>query len=145
MPPRPRASSESSATPRNPQNGFEKQKANLTTGPRRVSFLACTRDENPTTRPNEFSAAHPKPLFHFTHQIGTDNEDSGHDHVENLERPNDETSVGGSSSGHSSDHHGCREKKKDNVRKYHALMELLTTEVGYLQDLRALVTVSQTH
>ncbi|KAJ6628785.1 hypothetical protein B0H10DRAFT_2209236 [Mycena sp. CBHHK59/15] len=30
------------------------------------------------------------------------------------------------------------EKAKDDVRKYHALMELLTTEVRYLADLRAL-------
>ncbi|EGN93024.1 hypothetical protein SERLA73DRAFT_172380 [Serpula lacrymans var. lacrymans S7.3] len=31
--------------------------------------------------------------------------------------------------------------KKDFARKYHALMELLTTETGYLIDLRILVTV----
>jgi hypothetical protein len=34
------------------------------------------------------------------------------------------------------------EKLKDNIRKYYALKELLATEVGYLLDLRALVTVS---
>lgn len=34
------------------------------------------------------------------------------------------------------------EKAKDDVRKYHALMELLTTEVSYLADLRALFSVS---
>ena len=33
------------------------------------------------------------------------------------------------------------EKVKDNIRKYYALKELLATEVGYLLDLRALVTV----
>ncbi|KAI0774588.1 hypothetical protein C8Q74DRAFT_1199734 [Fomes fomentarius] len=32
-------------------------------------------------------------------------------------------------------------EKAERVRRYHALMELLTTEVGYLLDLRALVTV----
>jgi len=31
---------------------------------------------------------------------------------------------------------------KDDIRRYHALMELLSTEVGYLMDLRALVNVS---
>ncbi|KAJ7684014.1 hypothetical protein B0H17DRAFT_1073262 [Mycena rosella] len=34
-----------------------------------------------------------------------------------------------------------REKEKDDVRKYHALMELLTTEVSYLADLRALFSI----
>ncbi|KAG6880356.1 hypothetical protein C0992_007767 [Termitomyces sp. T32_za158] len=33
------------------------------------------------------------------------------------------------------------DKAKDNIRRYHALKELLDTEVGYLLDLRALVTV----
>ncbi|KAI0776133.1 hypothetical protein BD413DRAFT_602617 [Trametes elegans] len=32
-------------------------------------------------------------------------------------------------------------ERAERVRRYHALMELLTTEVGYLLDLRALVTV----
>lgn len=34
------------------------------------------------------------------------------------------------------------EKMKDDVRRYHALMELLTTEVGYLMDLREMVNVN---
>ncbi|KAJ7507978.1 hypothetical protein B0H11DRAFT_1969567 [Mycena galericulata] len=33
------------------------------------------------------------------------------------------------------------EKAKDDVRRYHALMELLTTEVSYLADLRALFSI----
>ncbi|KAJ7781076.1 hypothetical protein B0H16DRAFT_606759 [Mycena metata] len=33
------------------------------------------------------------------------------------------------------------EKGKDDVRKYHALMELLTTEASYLEDLRALFLI----
>ena len=32
-------------------------------------------------------------------------------------------------------------ERAERLRRYHALMELLTTEVGYLFDLRALVTV----
>jgi hypothetical protein len=32
---------------------------------------------------------------------------------------------------------------KDDVRKCHALLELLSTEVGYLLDLKVLVTVSR--
>ncbi|KAJ7283949.1 hypothetical protein C8J57DRAFT_1053877, partial [Mycena rebaudengoi] len=33
------------------------------------------------------------------------------------------------------------EKAKDDIRKYHALMELLATEVSYLADLRVLVSI----
>ncbi|KAI5830560.1 hypothetical protein K523DRAFT_20646 [Schizophyllum commune Tattone D] len=33
------------------------------------------------------------------------------------------------------------ERLKEDTRKYHALMELLTTEVGYVLDMRALVTI----
>lgn len=33
------------------------------------------------------------------------------------------------------------QKLKDDMRKYHSLMELLTTEVGYVLDMRALVTI----
>lgn len=33
------------------------------------------------------------------------------------------------------------ERNKDAQRKYHALKELLTTELGYLADLKALVSV----
>ena len=34
-----------------------------------------------------------------------------------------------------------QKERAERLRRYHALMELLTTEVGYLLDLRALVTV----
>ncbi|KAF8195714.1 hypothetical protein K438DRAFT_1934177 [Mycena galopus ATCC 62051] len=37
------------------------------------------------------------------------------------------------------------EKAKDDVRKYHALMELLSTEVSYLADLRALFSIYLRH
>ncbi|KAF7352649.1 DH domain-containing protein [Mycena venus] len=36
-------------------------------------------------------------------------------------------------------------KAKDDVRKYHAVMELLTTEVSYLADLRALFSIYLRH
>ena len=36
-----------------------------------------------------------------------------------------------------------RERERMGMRRFHALMELLTTEVGYLMDLRVLVTVSR--
>ncbi|GAV98983.1 Dbl homology domain-containing protein [Lentinula edodes] len=34
-----------------------------------------------------------------------------------------------------------RHKFKDDIRRYHALMELLSTEVSYMQDLRILVSI----
>ncbi|KAJ4001800.1 hypothetical protein F5050DRAFT_1721512 [Lentinula boryana] len=34
-----------------------------------------------------------------------------------------------------------REKWKDDIRRYHALMELLSTEVAYMEDLRILVSI----
>jgi hypothetical protein len=49
---------------------------------------------------------------------------------------------GSSWSDHSVDHFwGTPEKSRDALRKFHALKELLATEVGYLKDLKALVTV----
>ncbi|KAI9064856.1 Dbl homology domain-containing protein [Trametes sanguinea] len=38
-------------------------------------------------------------------------------------------------------HREHEKERAERVRRYHALMELLTTEVGYLLDLRVLVTV----
>ncbi|KAJ3533135.1 hypothetical protein NM688_g7325 [Phlebia brevispora] len=38
-----------------------------------------------------------------------------------------------------------RERERVVMKRYHALMELLTTEVGYLMDLRALVTIYLAH
>lgn len=53
------------------------------------------------------------------------------------------TSPEGSWSDHSIDHFwGTPEKSRDALRKFHALKELLATEVGYLKDLKALVTVT---
>ena len=54
----------------------------------------------------------------------------------------------GSSKAHTpSDEHESPSYPVENIpggsRKYHALVELLTTEVGYLLDLRALVSVSR--
>ena len=37
-----------------------------------------------------------------------------------------------------------KDKNKDNIRRHHVLMELLSTEMGYLMDLRELVNVSAT-
>ncbi|KAF8897688.1 hypothetical protein BD779DRAFT_1667625 [Infundibulicybe gibba] len=61
-------------------------------------------------------------IFHIPHEVISDNEDNG----PNLSHHSNEEMSGEGS---------------DSVRKYYALMELLTTEVGYLQDLKVLVTI----
>ncbi|KAJ3880867.1 hypothetical protein F5051DRAFT_398638 [Lentinula edodes] len=38
-----------------------------------------------------------------------------------------------------------RHNLKDDIRRYHALMELLSTEVSYMQDLRILVSIYHRH
>ncbi|PPQ77667.1 hypothetical protein CVT25_011102 [Psilocybe cyanescens] len=53
----------------------------------------------------------------------------------------DEPSPDGSWSDHSIEDIWEIERHKDTLRKYHALKELLATEVNYLVDLKALVTV----
>ncbi|KAF9076821.1 hypothetical protein BDP27DRAFT_1442203 [Rhodocollybia butyracea] len=71
--------------------------------------------------------ARPRPLFDFTHQVGTetDNDFRGQRVVSSSTiKPV-----------------ANREKIKDDTRKYHALLELLSTEVSYMQDLRILVEI----
>lgn len=67
-----------------------------------------------------------KRLFHIVgDDVGSDDEDHP---VREPARVNDEETD--------------RREKMRLIRRYHALTELLTTEVGYLVDLRALVNVS---
>ncbi|KAF8076556.1 hypothetical protein FPV67DRAFT_1407681 [Lyophyllum atratum] len=82
-----------------------------------------------------------KPLFHIPNDACTDPEDSIPCMTDSPERMNEDASVEGSWSDNDSDESRNFEKAKDDIRKYHALKELLDTEVGYLLDLRALVTV----
>lgn len=73
------------------------------------------------------SAKAEKRLFHIVgDEVGSDDED--HPETEPSARVNDEETD--------------RREKMKLIRRYHALTELLTTEVGYLVDLRALVNVS---
>lgn len=82
-----------------------------------------------------------RPIFHIPHDIPTDTEDASPRMTESPEHMNEEMSGEGSWSDNDSDDTWHSEKAKDDIRKYHALKELLATEVGYLLDLRALVTV----
>ncbi|KAG5653029.1 hypothetical protein H0H81_002651 [Sphagnurus paluster] len=82
-----------------------------------------------------------KPLFHIPNDACTDTEESSHRLTASPEQMNEDLSIEGSWSDNDSDESRHSEKAKDDLRKYHALKELLDTEVGYLLDLRALVTV----
>lgn len=66
--------------------------------------------------------ARPRPLFDVAHEVAMDYEDRTV--TASVLKPV-----------------VSQEKIKDDVRKYHALMELLSTEVSYMQDLRVLVSV----
>ncbi|KAG6821574.1 hypothetical protein H0H93_000083 [Arthromyces matolae] len=101
-----------------------------------------TRDASdrvaPSLRP---SLSRSKPLFHIPNDAGTDTEDWPRV-TSSPEHFNEDLSVEGNWSEHESEEDSRQmEKSKDDIRKYHALKELLDTEVGYLLDLRALVTV----
>ncbi|CAA7260054.1 unnamed protein product [Cyclocybe aegerita] len=84
------------------------------------------------------------PIFRLTNK-GRESED-GEDgdtlrSLRETSTPMEEASPTGSWSDHSVEDIWEAEKNKDAVRKFHALKELLATEVGYLMDLKALVTV----
>ncbi|KAG6833911.1 hypothetical protein H0H87_007922 [Tephrocybe sp. NHM501043] len=91
------------------------------------------------------SISRSKPLFHIPNDAGTDTEDFSPPMRGSPDRLHEDLSVEESWSDNDNDNDNADsrqpEKSKDDIRKYHALKELLDTEVGYLLDLRALVTV----
>lgn len=85
-----------------------------------------------------------KKLFNLAEDEGdlSDEEVGEQRAYKEQERPVREHSDRGHEMGQTRVREQEKEKEKaERVRRYHALMELLTTEVGYLLDLRALVTV----
>ena len=81
----------------------------------------------------------PAKLFHLP---VTDNEDDGSPYGKDIPYLPEIASPEGSWSDHSVDDFNWGPKNRDDLRKFHALKELLATEVGYLKDLKALVTVT---
>lgn len=75
--------------------------------------------------------------FYISHEVLTDQEDDPFDTFESPDPSHD----GNSSSSDNGEDLWSKEKHKDDIRKYHALLELLSTEVSYLRDLKALITV----
>ncbi|KAF5388013.1 hypothetical protein D9615_000544 [Tricholomella constricta] len=106
------------------------------------TLVASTSDATEKDSATKVPTMHrPRPLFHISNDACTDTEDSSPRMTESPERINGGASAEGSWSDHDSEDSRYSEKAKDDIRKYHALKELLDTEVGYLLDLRALVTV----
>ncbi|KAF8812238.1 Dbl homology domain-containing protein [Phlegmacium glaucopus] len=81
----------------------------------------------------------PSKLFHLSSV--TDNDDDGSPYDKDISCLPEVTSPEGSWSDCSVDDFWVTERNRDIRRKFHALKELLATEVGYLKDLKALVTV----
>ncbi|KAG6903483.1 hypothetical protein C0995_005506 [Termitomyces sp. Mi166 len=102
-----------------------------------VSTTVASSDASEGASPSiSPSLSRSKPLFHIPHD-GTDTEDSSSPRlIGSPERFPEDSSWSEPDDPRQSSH-----KTKDDIRKYHALKELLDTEVGYLLDLRALVTV----
>ncbi|KAG6869325.1 hypothetical protein C0993_000078 [Termitomyces sp. T159_Od127] len=92
----------------------------------KVASSDASETSAPSLRP---SLSRSKPLFHST--------DDSPRLIGNSERFPGDTSAEGSWS--EPEDLRQSDKAKDNVRRYHALKELLDTELGYLLDLRALV------
>ena len=85
------------------------------------------------------NAGSPSTLFHLS---VTDNEDDSSPYDKDISCLAEVPSPEGSWSDHSLDDIWGTERNRDALRKFHALKELLATEVGYLKDLKALVTVT---
>jgi hypothetical protein len=86
-----------------------------------------------------YAGLHAKPIFHIATVV--ENEDGAFFDGKYASSPG-EPSPEGSYSDHSVEGLWETERHKDALRRFHALKELLATEVGYLVDLKALVTVS---
>lgn len=85
-----------------------------------------------------------KHKFHMGDE-NSDREDEGEPWAESPEDVDGGTHEGTSNNEHSPEDGWLKEKMKDDIRRYHVLMELLSTEMGYLMDLRELVNVSSHH
>ena len=86
-------------------------------------------------------ATRSKPLFHISPGDSSDNGDDTSPKLGNKFLESSSATQSGSTAESGPTEYPpeeilSSETTKDNIRRYHALMELLTTEVGYLVDLR---------
>ncbi|KAG2369598.1 hypothetical protein BDR07DRAFT_1476712 [Suillus spraguei] len=115
----------------------------LSRSPLRVSISEHNEEQSHRSRkPMSQAALRKKPLFHMP-EDGSDKEDDTR--LKKLSDHHKNTPEGEESSLEAADHPLQAKDdligSKDDVRKCHALLELLSTEVGYLFDLKVLVTV----
>lgn len=111
----------------------------LVQSPKHYVLYTSPKNYDTTLDGPEFDPAGSSPkLFHLPSV--SDNEDSPYD--KDIPCLPEVTSPEGSWSDHSVNDFLDKEKDRDALRKFHALKELLATEVGYLSDLKALVTVT---
>lgn len=99
----------------------------MVSSPLRSGSLALCEAAEDTAQPVDS-----KPRFHILGDTGTDTEENGpvlcESPVEPVPPPLPRSSWD-------------QGRTTDNVRRLYALLELLTTEIGYLIDLRVLVSV----
>ena len=87
-------------------------------------------------RENSLGGSRTRPVFTFGDGDGSDNEGDGSAESSSKARTPLEEVI------NTIDDERPPEGSKAVVKRYHALLELLSTEIGYLLDLRALVSVS---
>jgi hypothetical protein len=104
--------------------------------PLQVTFITPAIDRSKTSNRNTRSG----PMFHIENGPCIDTDDTNDRLTESPEQTNEVFTNDGSWSENGFDCTFQLAKVKDDIRKYYALKELLATEVGYLLDLRALVT-----
>jgi uncharacterized membrane protein YgdD (TMEM256/DUF423 family) len=80
------------------------------------------------------------PIFHVPNDA-SDNDDGSDNHADGTESIQHSPTSRPLELSSAEDHDSADSLDRDDLRRYHALVELLATEVGYLIDLRALVNV----
>ncbi|KAG1840092.1 hypothetical protein DFJ58DRAFT_811222 [Suillus subalutaceus] len=132
-----------SLTPTPPRDNHSKRGTRSSGSPLRVSISEHSEERSHRSgKPASQAALRKKPLFHLP-QDGSDKEDDTK--LKKLNNYHKNLPEGEESSSEAADHPLQAKDdligSKDDVRKCHALLELLSTEVGYLFDLKVLVTV----
>ena len=90
------------------------------------------------SRDDSIGSGRGRPMFMLDDEDASDGENDDADQEMQTSEGSHETGT----DNHSAESELDRQREAAGVKRYHALMELLLTEVGYLTDLRALVKVS---
>ncbi|KAG1815563.1 uncharacterized protein BJ212DRAFT_1357253 [Suillus subaureus] len=125
------------------RNHHSKREKRSSGSPLRVSITEYSEEWSHRNRkPASQAALRKKPLFHMP-QDGSDKEDDAKlkKLIDYRKNPPEEEDSSSEAADHPLQAKDDLVGSKDDVRKCHALLELLSTEVGYLFDLKVLVTV----